>query len=780
MGALANSISRAARRFLAAIVPAAAALGFCLAVAATAAAAEAPREVSVEDLQSLVAAIEDDDERQAFVARLKALIATRKGAAGEPVESVGARFIAALSERVRQSSRQVVAAAETLSDLPALLGWLRTQAADSRAQAAWLRLLIKLAAALAAGLLAERLAAILLTRPRGAVEGREADSLLVRVPFVLLRGILDAVPVAAFAAAAYAVLPLLQPGPRVYVVTLTVIYAYVLARAVLVAARLVLVPAVPSLRLLPMGGETANYLFIWTRRLVVVGVSGYFLAEAALLLGLPAGGYAGLLRMVGLLVGLMGVLFLLQNREVVAHWLRGEGGEGRVFGLGALRQRFADIWHVLAIIYVAGVYGVWVLGIEGGFEFLLRATLASLVILAVARLAAVGLRRSVERGFALRSEVKARFPNLEGRANLYLPALHVVLRAVIYVIAALALLQAWGIDAFAWLDSPFGRRLTQSAFSIAAIVVIALLVWEAVSASIERYLSTTDADGNLVERSARIRTLLPLARNAVLLVLAVMVTLIVLSELGINIAPLLAGAGVVGLAIGFGAQTLVKDVITGLFILIEDTIVVGDYIEVANHAGTVEALSIRTLRLRDPAGRVHTVPFSDVGAVLNYTKEFSYAVLDIGVGYRENVDEVMAVVEGIGGEMMKDPELAAHMLEPLEVQGLNSFDDSAVVIRARIKTRPGMQWAVRRAFNRRMKNRFDELGIEIPFPHTTIYFGEDKQGSAPPVRVFTEPTDAGRQMAAEAEARQGDTARAREPRLKGREVAAGGPEEGGE
>jgi small conductance mechanosensitive channel len=280
-----------------------------------------------------------------------------------------------------------------------------------------------------------------------------------------------------------------------------------------------------------------------------------------------------------------------------------------------------------------------------------------------------------------------------------------------------------------------GKQMAESAFTIIAVVVLALVFWEAGNIGVERYLRQTDSEGGVVERSARIRTLLPLFRKVVFTVLAVMVSLIVLSEMGINIGPLLAGAGVVGLAVGFGAQTLVKDVITGLFILVEDTIAVGDYVEVGGHEGTVESLSIRTIRLRDPAGSVHTVPFSDVGTVLNYTRDFSNVVLNIGIAYRENVDEVMKVIVDLGREMAEDQTLGPDIITPLEVQGLQSLDDSAVVIRARIRVSAGTQWGMKREFNRRLKNRFDELGIEIPFPQRTITFGEGEGGDAAAGRI---------------------------------------------
>ena len=317
-----------------------------------------------------------------------------------------------------------------------------------------------------------------------------------------------------------------------------------------------------------------------------------------------------------------------------------------------------------------------------------------------------------------------------------------------YILATLTLLQTWGIDALGWLETPFGQRLLQSAFSIAVVLVAALLVWEAASAAIERYLSSVDGDGNAVERSARSRTLLPLLRNFLAVILGVMVTLIVLSELGVNIGPLLAGAGVVGLAIGFGSQKLVQDVINGAFILFEDAISVGDVVTVAGNTGMVEALSIRALRLRDFSGSVHTIPFSTVETVTNLTKDYSYYVFELGVAYREDTYEVTVVLQGISTEMEADPEYGQFILEPIQVVGVDEFADSAVILKARVKTVPVKQWYVGREFNRRIKKRFDELGIELPFPHTTLYFGEDKEGAAPPARVLMKEKDRARRAPA--------------------------------
>ena len=700
------------------------------------------QEVGPEELGSLLSTIEDEAQRKLLVDQLKALIEARRAIASVPqADSWGSRLIASVSERARGIGGHLFGITRALRDFPVLLNWLHRQVTDAKIRAFWLGLLLKLAAVFAGGLAAERLAVAMLRRVRQGVEDRAGGALLTRTAFLLGRTVVDLVPVAVFVGVAYVMVPLMRLDSGMAVVAFTLVYAYVLMRAIGVAARAVLAPAVPALRLPPLGDESANYLFIWVRRLAGVPVIGYFSAEGALLLGLPPGGHAGLLRLIGLVVAVIAVVFVLQNRSAVAAWIR-RLPIGRVGGAGVqgLRERLADGWHVLVIAYVVGVYAVAVLGIEDGFEFLVRATIVSVVIVVIARMVVAGLRRLVERGFAIGDDVKIRFPLIEARANRYLPIVHVVLRTLVTLIAALALLYTWGLDAFGWLDTPLGQRMTRSAVSITTVLIIALIAWEFFSSAVERYLSKTDAEGNVVARSARVRTLLPLLRNIMFVVLAILVTMIVLSELGINIAPLLAGAGVIGLAVGFGSQKLVQDVITGAFILFEDAISVGDVVRVADQAGVVEAISIRSIRLRDLTGSVHTIPFSTVDTVTNLTKEFSYYVLEVGVAYREDTDQVIEVLCAILDEMREDPDYSDFIIAPLDVMGVDAFADSAVIIKARIKTLPIKQWSVGREFNRRMKKRFDELGIEIPFPHTTIYFGVDKAGAAPPARVAMEET----------------------------------------
>lgn len=211
--------------------------------------------------------------------------------------------------------------------------------------------------------------------------------------------------------------------------------------------------------------------------------------------------------------------------------------------------------------------------------------------------------------------------------------------------------------------------------------------------------------------------------------------LMILGQLKIEIGPVLAAAGVVGVAVGFGAQHLVQDVISGFFILMEDEIRVGDVVQIADKGGLVERMNLRMVVLRDLAGNVHYVRNGRIDVVTNMTKDYSRYVFEIGVAYREDVDHVIEVVKQVDEELRNDPAFGGDILEPIEVLGLDKFADSAVVVKARTKTKPIKQWATAREFNRRLKKRFDELDIEIPFPHQTIYMGEDKTGAAPPLRV---------------------------------------------
>jgi small-conductance mechanosensitive channel len=702
-------------------------------------------QIDPERLRGLAEALRDEETRTRFLERLDTLIALYEPDAPPPA-TLGERTLEWVSDRVAQTSRQLVAVGAAFGDIPAAAAWLTQQVREPALRERWADLLVKIAAVLAAGFVAERVVGWAMRHVRRRLEGRSPAGWVARLPYAVAHLLLDLLPVGAFALASYATLSALDPALRVRIVALTVVNATILIQAVLAVVRFLTAPRAPLLRLLPMADEAAGYAYVWSRRIAYAVVYGYFIPEAAYVFGIPVGTYNGLLRFAGLLVAAMLVIVVMQNRRPVCRWIRGDEAAAaaadevsvkgdrstlRALSMRTFRRRLGDVWHLLAIAYIVVIYGIWALRIDGGFSFMLRATAVSVAVVVAARIALVVVDRALARGFAVPADLKRDFPRLESRANLYLPWLQASLRALVVAIAALTVLDAWGLDTFGWLETPWGRSVASSAVSVALVVVIALVVWEVVSGLIERYLSGETRDGVRVERSARVRTLLPLLRNALMIVLVTFVGLIVLSEVGVNIAPLLAGAGVIGLAVGFGSQTLVKDVITGLFILFEDTIQVGDVVDVGGgHSGVVEAISIRAIRLRDVNGSVHTVPFSQVNTVKNLTKDFSFAVIDAAVDYASNVDDVFRALRETGAELQADPAFGPSILEPIDIWGVERFDDSAIVVRARIKTRPIRQWMVMREFNRRMKARFDAMGISIPFPQRTVHIRSD--GAAPP------------------------------------------------
>jgi small-conductance mechanosensitive channel len=234
-----------------------------------------------------------------------------------------------------------------------------------------------------------------------------------------------------------------------------------------------------------------------------------------------------------------------------------------------------------------------------------------------------------------------------------------------------------------------------------------------------------DETKDSTEAEKRINTLLSILTAVGKVIIWLTAIMMLLKELGIDIAPILAGAGIVGLAVGFGAQELVRDFISGFFILLENQIRTGDVAIINGIGGLVERIEMRTVTLRDFSGVVHVFQNGKINTLANMTKEWSAVVLDIGVAYKEKPEQVITVMAEVGTELQNDPDFHNKFLEPIEIFGVNELGNSAVVVRARIKTKPGEQWGIGREYRKRVKNAFDAKGIEIPFPHTTVYWGEE-------------------------------------------------------
>jgi small-conductance mechanosensitive channel len=311
----------------------------------------------------------------------------------------------------------------------------------------------------------------------------------------------------------------------------------------------------------------------------------------------------------------------------------------------------------------------------------------------------------------------------------FAPFIRKAFRVLLVVFLFFIVLRLWGIDL------SFARIFTRGALSVVVALLLGFILWEFTKARIDRKLKEEmpEEDEDMEEGGAggsRSVTLLLLLRKFVMAVMFLIVSLMVLSSIGVNIGPLIAGAGVLGLAIGFGAQTLVKDIISGVFFLIDDAFRVGDFIESGGTKGMVEHISLRSLRLRNPRGPVHTIPFGDMGTVTNMSRDYIITKLDFRVRYDTDVDKVRKIIKKINIEIENDEEMGPVMLDKIKSQGVRELDDSAMIMRVKFKTIPGEQFVVRREVYRRLQEAFSANGIEFAHRNVTVYLPEEQNKAA--------------------------------------------------
>ncbi len=705
-----------------------------------------PAPVTAQQAEDVLATLRDEHKRAAFEATLDAMIHAQPEApaALEP-DSLAEQLLRQAGAALSNAGTQARKTLQTVNDLPLLWRWIASQATDADARArmgdaAW-RLLVVLAAAGAMQTLAARVLRGVRARagawspppppdgddlPQASPTGfrrrglNRALGALRRAPFIVARLLLDLLPVAAFVATSWLLMrewlaPLgSAPGTATpnaaYATVRVAVVAYGVGRLVLALVDTIASPDGGRLRLLDMPDGAARFITRWARRLVLIAGAGWVLAETGLVFGMYQTAHDALLKLFALVVHGCAIAMVLQARGPVSARIRA-GGTGQPGVWNTTRALIAETWHVVAILYLIALWVVWVIELRNGYQRLLYVFLVTGAVIAAARLAAVLALGLLDR---LRPDDATSHGAVAARAAFYAPAIRLAVSLGIGAAAGFVLLKAWGVGAWSWLlATGLGARAVSAILTVGVAVILAVLVWEGVNALAARNLDRMTAAGHLA-RAGRLRTLLPLLRTTLLGVIVVIVGLMVLSEVGVNIAPLLAGAGVVGIAVGFGSQKLVQDLITGLFLLLENAMQVGDVVTLGGLSGTVEALSIRTIRLRALDGSVHIIPFSAVTTVTNQTRDYGYAVLDFSIGLNEEPDRVIAVVRDVAATMRAEPRWASSVLEALEVMGVERFVDSAYVLRVRLKTQPASRWSVGRELNGRVKVAFDTLAIESP------------------------------------------------------------------
>ncbi|HJR20671.1 MAG TPA: mechanosensitive ion channel family protein [Dongiaceae bacterium] len=464
-------------------------------------------------------------------------------------------------------------------------------------------------------------------------------------------------------------------------------------------------------RIIPMSDPAAKF---WQRRIIIaVAVVAFSWVTLGLLRTLGNVSPAGL-KMLSYIAG----VFLL-GLALETIWRR---PAGELTDDARPRRLSRRTRSVLATILLVVMWVQWSLHLMPGFWLLLIGSALPL-LLSVSRVSVAHLLRPVE-----------------GAAEDSAPILAAValergLRAGIIILAALILAYVWDIDLIQLTArDTFATRLIRGGLSAIVIVLVADFLWRLARALIDRKLTSAAPADNLeveeARRRARLRTLLPILRNVLMVVVMTVAAMMVLSALGVEIGPLIAGAGVVGVAVGFGAQTVVKDVISGVFYLLDDAFRIGEYIQSGSYKGTVESFSLRSVKLRHHRGPLFTVPFGELGAVQNMSRDWVIDKMMIGITYDSNLDTAKKLIKQIGKELAADPEFKPHIIEPLKMQGVEQFGDYAIQIRMKMMTKPGEQFSIRRKALAMIKKAFDANDIKFAFPTVQVAQGEDAAAAA--------------------------------------------------
>jgi small-conductance mechanosensitive channel len=693
--------------------------------------------LSQQDLQDLVDLLENPARREALLQDLKQLMKARQ-AAGPPMEKKREEPAAdavrelfgefqSLTGGVIHSAAGTVRLLERLPEAPRNIRSFFARP-ENRYK------LLKLVAATIFSLLIAMIARLLVRRwsPRRAPEKRR----FVRVLRGMVRLLLALVPYGVFLAVLFTVFGVFPTFDLGRTLLLVLLFLGILYRIVLIIGRELFSPEDPNTRLLNITDESANYIWIWLVRLANYGLFYFLVTRTLWIVELNAEAYSfirGALLLVFPLLCTVLILQLAHETRVKCRNLpeptpRKPSGFKKALAIAAL------YWPIPALAYVWAIFGFLIAGYEKGSAYLFESTLQTFLVFVGLVLALGVVAGAFSRLFIVGRKIEVRFPGLEARANRYIVVVQKVVRSVVIVIGLGLIAEVWGVPVVAFLSSPAGGTVVLRAIAIAITVAIVMVIIE-ISQFLSEYILSGRKKRSLKEPGQKIKTLMPMINTAVKISAVFVGGIVALEQLGVDTTPILAGAGILGLAVGFGSQTLVKDLINGMFFLFEESIRVGDVVMIGNQGGIVESVGLRTMRMRDLAGNLYVIPNSNIDSVMNMTKDYSRYVFEVGVAYREDVDQVMEVLKEIGRGMQEDPEYGKDIIEPLEIFGVDKFADSAVVIKARITTKPIRQWAVGREFNRRMKKTFDERGIEIPFPHRTLYIGEPKEGSAPPLQV---------------------------------------------
>ncbi len=557
--------------------------------------------------------------------------------------------------------------------------------------------------------------------PVTAAEHRQRDArhrwhtlrVLKRVPFALLRLVLKLIPLGALlaignvAGTGWAQ----QPVSQLVIVTVTNLYGF--GRGLYLVLDMLLAPGAPGVRLLGVTDNTASLLCRWWAWLIAVPVVAVAVTDIGGLVNLPQRAAQSIIRAIVLIEHILLAGLIWRTRVRVGNALR-PPRRIRETSTGAVLARLAQHWWIPAMFFDFALWLVWAAQVQNGYRQMWRIFVLTVVIVVVCRFIALSLLGLLDRLFRVSPELEQHYPGLEMRANRWYPLLRRVVNAIMLAAGAVLLLQSWGLPALSWFAAGhLGTRMVSALLSILVALMLGVVAWEGVNAALDRQVSNFGRTSQTA-RAVRLQTLLPILRTVLLITLGAIVLLTILSEIGINVAPLLAGAGILGVAIGFGSQKLVQDFITGIFLLVENAMQVGDTVTAAGVTGTVEHLSIRTLRLRGGDGSVQIIPFSSVSTVTNLSRDFAVAAIAINIAVAEDTDRVCSILHEVGAGLRADAAFADFALADFALNGVDSIGDYSVAISGTMKCTVGGRWPIQREFYRRLRIALQDAKVALP------------------------------------------------------------------
>ncbi|WP_175906491.1 mechanosensitive ion channel domain-containing protein [Burkholderia sp. BCC1640] len=563
------------------------------------------------------------------------------------------------------------------------------------------------------------------TSSQGRGHARRHTTLLRRMPRALVSLALRVVPLLVFVGVASLTMSVLDgAGTPTETALESLIDIYVICRLVTIVSRLFFQPDARQLRLLHVSDAWAAIAQRSIARIVIVVGVCTAAVEIAASFGLSDAGHVALLKAVALVGHLMISALILRCRQPVAARIRAAGDDRPAFAM--IGNALADAWAPVSVFVVMALWFVWALDVHNGYRVLIALGGRSIAAMIGMRIVSIVVFGALARLFQRRDDDRTL---VHLHAYRYYPLVRQIVSAAIAVVTVVLLLQIWGVPIFhAFQTGTIGHRLASALITIAIAAVIALIVWEAANIAIERRLQQWTREGNLV-RAARLRTLLPMLRSLLFIMIALVVVLTGLSEIGVNIGPLLAGASIFGVALGFGSQKLVQDFITGIFLLMENAMQVGDWVTLAGVSGTVEYLSIRTVRLRAGDGSLYTIPFSSVTTVNNTNRGLGNAAVKVSIAYGQDIDRAIATLKEIGAALRDDPNYKDGILSDFSYWGIDQVDGATIALAGQIQCKDSARWGVQREFNRRIAVLFHERGIRIANPQRSLVAYDD--GSRP-------------------------------------------------